>query len=197
MECIENILNDIINRIEYDNIILYRSKYQTKIWRKNQYWYNNGKQNECEKYQLDLIYKITHNYIYKTHMRFNIEDLSFNNVKYPNKLKNGYNYTENIDGFQLINNKKLYYNLKFVCNTGGAQTRTLREVYYLIKCQLDFLLINNYNIYFVNILDGDESYRNMDKFSYLLEKNKYKDVLNNIFIGDMSQFQHWFNSFNK
>ena len=31
------------------------SKHHTKEWRKKQEWYNNGKRNECEIYQKDLI----------------------------------------------------------------------------------------------------------------------------------------------
>ena len=123
--------------------------------------------------------------------------LEFKDIKFPNKLDNGFEYTKDIDGYQLINNKKLYYNLKFVCDKGGAQTRSLREVYHLIKCQLEFLLLNNFDIYFINILDGDESFRNMHKFNYLLSQNKYNNIKKNIFIGDMYQFNSWFISFNR
>ena len=29
------------------------------------------------------------------------------------------------------------------------------------------------SLYFINILDGDTSYKNYDKFLYLIDKNKY------------------------
>lgn len=34
------------------------SYYQTKKWRLNQTWYYTGKNNECEKYQINLILPI-------------------------------------------------------------------------------------------------------------------------------------------
>ena len=91
------------------------------------------------------------------------------------KNNDGYEWSENFDGLLLINNKKYYFNLKFVCGNGGSQTRTLREVNHFIKYQLEYLIkynnINN-NIYFINILDGDASYNNMNKFIFLLNKKK-------------------------
>ena len=35
-----------------------KSSNQTKEWRKKQEWYNSGKSNECEKYQINLLEKI-------------------------------------------------------------------------------------------------------------------------------------------
>lgn len=50
---------------------------------------------------------------------------------------------------------KIYFNLKFVCDSGGAQTRTLREVYHFIESQMRYLINSNTdNVYFINILDG-------------------------------------------
>lgn len=37
------------------------SSFQTKEWRKSQIWYQNGKHNECEIYQIILIEKIIKN----------------------------------------------------------------------------------------------------------------------------------------
>ena len=54
-------------------ILIPSSYYQTKIWRKNRKWYNNGKSNECEKYQINLIENIIKNKIIKTNERINIE----------------------------------------------------------------------------------------------------------------------------
>jgi len=42
-------------------ILISPSFYQTKNWRKNRKWYKNGKSNECEKYQINLINLINNN----------------------------------------------------------------------------------------------------------------------------------------
>ena len=45
-------------------------------------------------------------------------------------------WSENFDG-KIINRSNIFYfNLKFVCDCGGSQTRTLREVYHFIKYQI-------------------------------------------------------------
>ena len=82
-----------------------------------------------------------------------------------------------------------------VCDRGGSQTRSLREVYHFINAQLNYIKINinKNNIIFINILDGDESHRNMNKFKYLLSKSEYSTI-KNIFFGDMKTFYDWFNT---
>jgi len=108
------------------------------------------------------------------------------NIKYPLKNNNGYEFTKNFDGKITINNKIYYFNLKFVCDNGGAQNRTLREVYHFIKTQIKYLINNNdNNIYFINILDGDTCYNNQNKFNYLFLNKK----IENIFVGDIYTFQ--------
>lgn len=64
---------------------------------------------------------------------------------------------------------------------------------------LEYLLNNvDENIYFINILDGNECYNNQNKFQYLCKKDKYKDIQKKIFIGDMKEFYDWYNNeFNK
>ncbi len=39
------------------------------------------------------------------------------------------NGLKNFDGKIIKNNNIYYFNLKFICDTGGSQTRTLREIY--------------------------------------------------------------------
>ena len=171
-------------------ILIPPSYYQTKIWRKARTWYKNGKANECEKYQIDLIEKITETILNKTPDRINMETYEITSNKYPMKNSDGYEYSENFDGLLIKNNNKYYFNLKFVCDKGGAQTRTLREVHHFIKYQLLYLIkYNNSNRYFINILDGDESYRNLDKFNYLLNEEEYKEVKKYVFIGSLYDFQ--------
>ena len=106
------------------------------------------------------------------------------------KNNDGYEYTENFDGKIVKNNINYYFNLKFVCDNGGAQTRTLREVYHFIKYQLEFLIKNKVNnTYFINILDGDTSYNSMNKYLYLINKDIYKKYIKYIFIGSLYDFQ--------
>jgi non-homologous end joining protein Ku len=109
-------------------ILIPSSYYQTKEWRKNKDWYKNGKSNECEKYQIDLIGKIMRRKIkdfllMKTDDRINIESNEIINKKNPMINNDGYEWTENFDGKIIKNNNIYYFNLKFVCDNGGAQTR--------------------------------------------------------------------------
>lgn len=161
---------------------------QTKNWRKKQKWYHGGKSNECEKYQLELIHKIIGKSLVKTNKRINMESYLIDDVKYPMNKKDGYEWTENFDGYCSTNECNYYFNLKFVCDNGGAQTRTLREVYHFIKYQIGYLKKHGLsNVYFINILDGDTSHKNMDKFGYLLSKNK--QLKKYVFIGSMHTFR--------
>ena len=122
------------------NILLPASYYQTKNWRKNQEWYMNGKANECEKYQIYYIQKIIMESITKTNDRINMETIEIINKRTPNVYNDGFEWSENFDGKIIKNNNTYYFNLKFVCDSGGAQTRTLREVYHFIKYQMKYLL---------------------------------------------------------
>jgi len=101
-------------------------------------------------------------------------------------------YSEDFDGCQIINNSKVYINLKCVVGKGGSQTRALREVYWFIEGQLNILKSNN-NIYFANILDGDECHYSMNKYKYLTLLPKYESIKNKIFIGDLKGYFNWLN----
>jgi hypothetical protein len=173
-------------------ILIAPSKYQTKNWRQNRTWYFNGKRNECEKYQIKLIINITNSNFTKTTDKINIESLEIIKKINPLKNTNGFEWTENFDGKIIINKNIIYYNLKFVCDNGGAQIRTLREVYHFIKFQLEHIIkYQTTNIFFINILDGDTSYTQITKFKYLIDKEKYKLIKFYIFCGDMFEFQIW------
>lgn len=176
--------------------VIIASNKQNKTWRQSQDWYSTGKKNECEIYQINLINKIVNTKVEtKTNLRFNICDNTLQCVKSPNKLDNGFEFTEDIDGILEHNETKYYFNIKMICDKGGAQTRSLREVYHFIMCQLEYLLNNpNDKCYFINILDGDESYKNMAKFTYLVNKDKYSLVKDKIIIGDMLSFNQWWNT---
>ena len=173
-------------------INLTKSNEQTKQWRKDSEWYINGKKNECEIYQRNNIEKITKKKCAKTNFRFNIYTYEFIENKNPFKEINGFEWTEDFDGFIENNMKKYYFNLKFICDEGGAQRRTLCLVYHFIYTQLNYLKKNNKtDVYFVNILDGDFSFNNLDKMKYILTKKEFNDVVKYIFIGDTYTFQNW------
>ena len=55
------------------NVLIPSAFYQTKKWRQHRHWYKNGKSNECEKYQINLIEQIIKMNVIKTHDRINIE----------------------------------------------------------------------------------------------------------------------------
>ena len=189
------------SKTEY-NLEIIDSKEQTKKWRQDRNWYKNGKSNECEIYQKKIIKNLIGYEPNKTNDRFYIETNEIISKTNSMKDKNGFEYTEDFDGYVLkndkINNIKIYFNLKFCCDAGGAQTRTLPEVYHFISCQIKYItrLINQPDkdipTYFINILDGDTSYKNMDKYRYLLDKEQNKDIKNiilkYIFIGNMLEF---------
>jgi hypothetical protein len=105
------------------------SKFQTKLWRQSQIWYRNGKHTECEIYQLNYLKLITKLRIEKTYDRIHKIKKCIVSEKQPFRKIDGFEYSENFDGKSIWNNKCVYFNLKFVCDKGGAQTRTLKQVY--------------------------------------------------------------------
>jgi hypothetical protein len=134
------------------NFGLVESKFQTKDWRKNQKWYFTGKSNECEKFQINILEKILETKWKKCYDRINYEKLIIENIRNPMVNDNGFEFSENFDGKIEINKLIIYFNLKFICDSGGSQTRSLREVYLFIKYQLKYLKnIENKNIFFIYI----------------------------------------------
>jgi hypothetical protein len=177
----------------HDNLIITPAVSQTKDWRKTQPWYHGGKQNECELYQRQLLEQITQCKCEKTIDRINLETYQVLPSRTPMRDDDGFEWTEDFDGKQTHNKNTFYFNLKMVCDCGGAQTRSLREVYHFVKAQLKYLIkFNIQDTYFVNILDGNESHRTKKKFDYLLSKETYANVKNKVFVGDMHDFQQWF-----
>ena len=59
-------------RLFTDLSMIEPSNNQTKEWRCNQPWYLNGKDKECEKYQISLIEEITGVKVDKTNKRINL-----------------------------------------------------------------------------------------------------------------------------
>lgn len=139
----------------------------TTISRRNQPWYNNGKSNECERFQKQHIEHVTMFSLNKTHIRLHLPSSTLQHVPNPNLQLDGFDYSENFDGVQHFGDYTIYYNLKMVCGKGGAQTRTLREVYHFIRSQLQ---VNAANVFF---LDGDESLRHHDKFMHVVSGSTF------------------------
>ena len=110
----------------------------------------------------------------------------------------GFDWTEDFDGEQQLVDKdgatyKLLYNFKMVCEGGGSQTRTLREVHSFVEAQLQALLLGNHaNVHFINVLDGAQSHARKVLFNHLLALPEYATVKEKVFIDDMCAFSVWF-----
>lgn len=181
------LIDDVSEKERILKMNIIPSKLQTKNWRKLQDWYIDGKHNECEKNQRELLEKIVNKTINKSNfMRINSATNKLVSIRNPYNNRDGYEITEDFDGIFTLGTKKMYVNLKFVCDEGGAQTRTLKLVYDFIKCQLEYLL-KDQEVYFLNILDGDCSYKNREKFEFLINNEKYANVRKYIFCGCMAE----------
>ena len=152
------------------------SSIQTKDWRKKQRWYLDGKRNECELYQRNKIEEITGLKCAKTSERINIYTYEMRPYTNPMVSNDGFEWSEDFDGKIIRGNSIVFVNLKMVCDSGGAQTRSLREVYHFIYSQIQYIHNNPQatNVYFVNILDGNESHKHQSKYTYLLNKMSEK-----------------------
>jgi len=177
---------------------LISSELQTKDWRKSQEWYSTGKSNECEIFQRDLCSKIIKKAIDKSKIRIYNIDSQLYEKKDPYNDEDGYEWTEDFDGYNLMKSNKYYFNFKFVCDRGGSQTRTLKEVYSFVKSQFEHLKkYKPTDKYFINILDGDQAHANIDKFKYLENIKENKDFSKYVYVGDMAGFNDWWIHHNK
>ena len=127
----------------------------------------------------------------KTNMRINLRTNALVEIAHPNKNDNGFDHSEDFDGVQTVKEKSVYVNLKCIVGAGGAQTRSLREVYWFVQGQLN-LLKTQKNIYFANIMDGDEAHSTMGKFQYLLELPEFAEVKKYVYVGDLAGYFAWF-----
>ena len=126
----------------------------------------------------------------KTNMRINLRTNTLKEIAMPNKHIDGFDYSEDFDGCQMFGEKKVFLNLKCIVGTGGSQTRSLREVYWFVQGQLNVLRTTQ-NTYFANILDGDEADSVLPKFQYLLNLEEYRNVKNNVYVGDLKNYIAW------
>lgn len=168
------------------------SEHHTKEWRTNQDWYDTGKRNECEIFQRKCIASVIGTHCPRSNnVRINFMSKELQSVATPLKEVDGLEWTEDFDGVHRLGGTTYYFNFKFVCEAGGAQTRTLRETYHFILVQLEHLVKNqdtSRNVYFINILDGDTCFQCMPKFQYLLEKEEFVGVRDQVFVGDTKLF---------
>lgn len=126
-----------------------------------------------------------------TSMRINYRRNVMEPIATPMRHPNGYDYTENFDGMQVIGHKTIWINLKCVVGKGGSQTRTLRdECYHFVEYQLQYLLTHPGD-YFANIFDGDEAAHSMPKFHYLLDLPDYITVKKYVYVGDLKDYFEW------
>jgi hypothetical protein len=130
-----------------------------------------------------------------TNLRINLMTNEMKNIANPNVLDDGFNYSEDFDGYQYINGKNILLNFKCVAGTGGSQTRSLREVYWFVYGQLNYSLKSN-KYYFANILDGDEADRVMNHYRYLLNLSEFKSVKSRFYIGDSKGYPEWIQTLN-
>lgn len=195
-----DILNTVIDSIAREQLPLpVPSNLQTKDWRKEQPWWKGGKKNECELLQRMQVEQITGNPCPKTTLRINKRTFQMKELSNPLTRSDGFDWTEDFDGEQkncVGKNKlnyRLLYNFKMVCDAGGAQTRTLREVHSFAESQLQLSIReNNETTYFINILDGDQSHLRKTQFSHLLALPEYAGVKEKVFIDDMCAFKSWY-----
>jgi len=143
-----------------------------------------------EEYQRSKIVEITEIPCPKTKMRINLRTSELKLLARPNVAEDGFDYSEDFDGTQTLNGVPIYINLKCIVGIGGAQTRSLREVYWFVNGQIN-VLKNKPDIYFANILDGDEACSNMDKFRYRLNQED-ETIKSRIYVGDLKGYFSWF-----
>jgi hypothetical protein len=145
-----------------------------------------------EEYQRAMIVAGTQQPCPKTKMRINLRTNTLHHLPCPNININGFDYSEDFDGVQIIQGKQIYINLKCVVGEGGSQTRSLREVYWFVEGQLNVIKTSDQtNIFFANILDGDEAHSVLTKFEYLLSLPKFTIEKNNIYVGDLKGYFDW------
>jgi hypothetical protein len=128
----------------------------------------------------------------KTNTRINLRTNTLKELAHPNKKPDGFDYSEDFDGVQTVKDAKVYINLKCIVGKGGVQTRSLREVYWFVEGQMH-VLHHVENVYFANILDGDEAHAVMNKFEYLLALPEFAGVNKKVYVGDLKGYFHWLN----
>jgi len=168
---------------------------QTKEQRHEQFGKvdGGGGTTRMEKYQRAQVVEGTGAPCPKTDVRINWRKNIMEANANPMTKVDGYDWTEDFDGLQTINSKKVYVNFKSVVGKGGSQTRTLRdECNPFINHQLNYLLkTETTDCFFANIFDGDEAGANMPKFHYMLGLPEFAAVRPYVYVGDLKGYFPW------
>ncbi len=133
----------------------------------------------------------------KTHMRINWKMNQLVEKIHPMRYDDGFNYSENFDGVQILPNGlgTVYVNLKNVCGKGGSQMRTLRhQTYHFVDSQINVLKKAGEpcgGVFFANVLDGDEAAECMRFFDHLL-LGESDDIREKVYVGDLRGYIEWF-----
>jgi hypothetical protein len=167
-------------------------KLMNKEWRQTMFGRIAGGagSRELENYQRKMVMDGTGLPCPKTTTRINLRTFTLHEIAHPNKAENGFDYSEDFDGVQTVGESRVFMNFKSIASAGGAQTRSLREVYWFVEGQLRVLQTVP-NVRFANILDGDEPDSQMDKFRYLLGLPEYEDVRSKVYVGDLRGYFDW------
>ena len=159
----------------------------TKEWRKKVI--GQGKNmggataSRVEKWQRLCLEKIVKQNVAKTNLRLNHSTKKLETVTRPSRQPDEFEWTEDFDGVFYIGKTRYLVNFKMIVGTGGAQTRSLREVYHFIKCQeahLRKFCAHQKDTKFLNILDGDTSANKMAA----MRLAQTKATVSEIYIGD-------------
>lgn len=166
----------------------------TKAKRHELFGHVNGGANskQCEHFQRRKIIQGTGLACPSTSARINLRTSQLiDYLPHPNKKTDGFDYSEDFDGVQCWNGKRIYINMKCIADTGGHQIRSLREVYWFVQGQLK-VLQNEPHLYFANILDGDIAHASFPKFEYTASLPEYENVRHRLYIGDLKGYFDWF-----
>ena len=142
-----------------------------------------------EDFQRKKIESATNSPCVPTNVRIDLRNHELVHMARPNVHDNGFDISEDFDGVQHLDGATIYINLKCIVGKGGHQTRSLREVYWFIQGQLN--TVSGTDVYFANVLDGDEAFACMDKFRYLISRPEYADVKHRVYIGDLQGYIKW------
>ena len=116
---------------------------QSKEWRLEQSWYTNGKQNECELFQKECVYQITgFDISSKTNFRLRLDTFELRQVKDPLAEEDGFEYTEDMDGFVSIHNLTMHL-IAFKCLGAiypAAPISANLCVFFIINCLNIYML---------------------------------------------------------
>jgi len=117
-------------------------------------------------------------------LRLHMVNWTMQNLPYILNQPDAFLWSEDFDGMFTKNGYTYLVNFKMVNARGGAQTRTMRELYHFIGTQLNYVQTNPNSQYrFLNILDGDVIVALMSHYHALV--NQFPpNVQKSVYVGD-------------